>query len=101
MAENVPGDQGQAFAARALAQIPRLPRPSSRQVARAAHGGLTVREREVAALIAEGRTNREIAAQLVLSERTVEKHVENVMQKLAFSSRAQVAVWAASQNLRS
>lgn len=100
LAESLPDDQARAFTARALVRIPRLLPPTSRQVARDAHGGLTAREREVAALIAEGRTNREIAAQLVLSERTVEKHVENVMQKLAFTSRAQVAVWAASQNLR-
>lgn len=100
LAENLPDDQARAFTARALARLPRLPPPTSRRVARDAHGGLTPREREVAALIALGRTNREIAAQLVLSERTVEKHVENVMQKLAFTSRAQVAVWAASQNLR-
>lgn len=101
LAASLPGDVAQQFTARALALIPRLPRPSSSQMARAAHGGLTAREREVAALIAEGRTNREIAAELVLSERTVEKHVENVMHKLDFTTRAQVAVWAAGQNLRS
>jgi non-specific serine/threonine protein kinase len=52
---------------------------------------LTPREREVAALIVEGRTNREIAEALVLSERTVDSHVRNVMGKLEVNSRAQIA----------
>lgn len=55
--------------------------------------GLTPREREVAELLAEGRSNRDIATQLVLSERTVETHVANVLAKLGLSGRAQVAAW--------
>ena len=55
---------------------------------------LTSREREVAALIAEGRTNRAIAEALVLSERTVDSHVRNVMAKLETNSRARIAAWA-------
>ncbi len=55
--------------------------------------------REVASLVAQGRTNRDIAAALSLSERTVEKHVENIMLKLDFSSRAQIAAWAAERGL--
>jgi DNA-binding CsgD family transcriptional regulator len=51
---------------------------------------LTPREREVAALVADGRTNAQIAAQLQLSERTVEKHVSNVLSKLELSSRTGV-----------
>jgi non-specific serine/threonine protein kinase len=47
----------------------------------------------VAGLIAAGRTNREIAAALFVSERTVEAHVGNILQKLAFTSRAKIAVW--------
>lgn len=101
LAGGLAGDVARQFTTRALALIPRTPQPTSSQIARDAPGGLTAREREVAALIAEGRTNREIAAQLVVSERTVEKHVENVMHKLGFATRAHVAVWAASQNLRS
>jgi predicted ATPase/DNA-binding CsgD family transcriptional regulator len=54
---------------------------------------LTPREREVAALIAEGLSNREIAARLVLSTRTAESHVENILRKLGFTSRTQVAGW--------
>ena len=52
---------------------------------------LTPREREVAALIVQGRTNREIAEALVLSERTVDSHVRNIMGKLEINSRAQIA----------
>ncbi len=58
---------------------------------------LTAREREVAALIATGMTNKEIAAQLVISRRTAESHVEHILTKLGFSSRSQVAAWAAAQ----
>jgi predicted ATPase/DNA-binding CsgD family transcriptional regulator len=59
--------------------------------------GLTRREREVAALIAEGLSNREIAARLVVAQRTAEGHVENILSKLGFTSRAQVAGWLAAQ----
>jgi non-specific serine/threonine protein kinase len=61
---------------------------------------LTSREREVAALVARGRTNREIAAALVISERTADAHVQNILNKLGFSSRAQIAAWAAERGLR-
>ena len=60
--------------------------------------GLTRREREVATLIAEGLSNREIAARLVVAQRTAEGHVENILSKLGFTSRAQVAGWLAAQN---
>ncbi len=56
---------------------------------------LSRREREVAAMVARGMTNREIAAELVISERTAEAHVEHIRRKLNASSRGQVAVWAA------
>ncbi len=55
---------------------------------------LTPREREVAALVASGCTNREIASQLMVAERTVETHLEHIFHKLSLSSRAQVASWA-------
>lgn len=54
---------------------------------------LTPREREVAVLIVQGRTNREIAEALVLSERTVDSHIRNIMGKLEVNSRAQIAAW--------
>ena len=54
---------------------------------------LTKREREVAAYVAEGLTNRDIADRLVISDRTVESHVEHIRNKLGVRSRAQVATW--------
>jgi DNA-binding CsgD family transcriptional regulator len=56
-------------------------------------GPLTSRELEVAGLVAEGFTNKEIAAKLHLSVRTAENHVFNVMNKLGLDNRAQVAAW--------
>lgn len=52
---------------------------------------LTPRERQVALLVAEGKTNKEIAVALVIAHRTVDSHVENILVKLDFSSRAQIA----------
>jgi non-specific serine/threonine protein kinase len=54
---------------------------------------LTRRESEVAALVAKGMTNREIADQLVIARRTAETHVDHIMTKLGFTSRAQIAAW--------
>ena len=54
---------------------------------------LTRREDQVAELVAEGLSNRAIAERLVLSQRTVEGHVENILSKLGFHSRSQVAAW--------
>jgi non-specific serine/threonine protein kinase len=55
---------------------------------------LTVRQRDVAALVARGLTNQEIANALVVSPRTAETHVQNILTKLDLTSRAQLAVWA-------
>jgi DNA-binding CsgD family transcriptional regulator len=57
---------------------------------------LTPREREVADLVAQGLTNREIAKQLFLSERTAQNHVQHILTKLDLSNRSQIAVWATS-----
>ena len=62
-------------------------------------GPLSAREREVAALIARGCTNREIAEALVIAETTAVRHVANILAKLALKSRAQVAVWAVERGL--
>ena len=61
---------------------------------------LTAREREVAVLVARGQTNREIAAMLVISERTADAHVQNILNKLGVNSRAQIAAWATERGLR-
>lgn len=55
---------------------------------------LTEREREVLALIADGRSNREIARAFVLSEKTVKTHVSNILMKLDVADRTQAALWA-------
>ncbi|MFE3280296.1 protein kinase [Nocardia sp. NPDC059239] len=56
---------------------------------------LTKRERQVADLVAEGLTNKAIAARLVISQRTAQGHVEHILTKLGFTSRTQIAAWAA------
>ncbi len=58
---------------------------------------LSRREQEVAALVAEGLTNRAIADRLFISERTVDGHLEHIREKLGVNSRAQVAVWYAAR----
>lgn len=79
--------------------VPPPRRPSLRQAAKAAFGGLTHRERDVARLVAGGRSNRGIARDLGIGERTVEDHVAHALAKLGFSSRAQLAAWAVEQGL--
>jgi DNA-binding CsgD family transcriptional regulator len=60
-------------------------------------GGLTRREREIAALVARGLSNRQIAAASHISERTVESHVQHVLDKLGFTNRTQIAAWVAAE----
>ena len=59
---------------------------------------LTAREAEVATLLGEGLSNQEIADRLVISIRTAQGHVENILRKLGFSSRAQVAAWIVARS---
>jgi predicted ATPase/DNA-binding CsgD family transcriptional regulator len=58
---------------------------------------LTKREAQVAALVATGASNKDIADQLVISQRTAEGHVEHILAKLGFTSRAQIATWITAQ----
>lgn len=67
------------------------------RVARTAAGTLTPRQREVAALVGDGLTNREIAARLGIDERSAEGHVERILLRLGFRSRAQIAAWDAAR----
>jgi predicted ATPase/DNA-binding CsgD family transcriptional regulator len=62
-------------------------------------GGLTAREREVAALIAQGKSNREIARAMTVGTKTVETYVTRILNKLGFESRVQIATWAVEKRL--
>lgn len=87
------------FSQTALASLPR-PKPMLvRRATSTQFGGLTERERQVAVLIAHGKSNREIAETLVISYRTVETHVANIMFKLNCTSRAQIAAWVVEKGL--
>ncbi|MPZ16142.1 MAG: DNA-binding response regulator, partial [Chloroflexi bacterium] len=85
----------QLGAAPDLARVDAL---SQRTAARAA-GGLTAREVEVLRLVAAGKTNRTIAAELFLSEKTVARHVSNIFTKLDLSSRAAATAYAYEHHL--
>jgi DNA-binding NarL/FixJ family response regulator len=87
------------FLQRALAFLPKEKPISKRRAAAEQFGGLTEREREVAILVAQGKTSREIAERLVVSERTAEVHVSNILGKLGFTSRAQIAAWVVEKGL--
>jgi len=81
------------FIRTACETLPKEKTMSMRQSEAEKFGGLTPRERDVARFLSQGKSNREIAEKLVLSERTVENHVGNILTKLGFTSRAQIAVW--------
>jgi predicted ATPase len=67
------------------------PRPAGRSP-------LTPREREVVALVARGLSDNEIAAELVIARRTAESHVQHILRKLGFTTRAQIAAWSSQQD---
>jgi DNA-binding NarL/FixJ family response regulator len=83
---------------RELGAVPALAEIDSLAASRDAHG-LTARELEVLRLIAHGQTNKAIAADLVLSERTVERHVSNIFAKLGVSTRAAATAFAFTHGL--
>jgi ATP/maltotriose-dependent transcriptional regulator MalT len=87
------------FLKQALRTIPPTPSLTPRRITKKEFGGLTTREREIAALVAQGKSNREIADELVISGTTVERHIANIFSKLGFSSRTQIAVWAVKKGL--
>jgi DNA-binding CsgD family transcriptional regulator/tetratricopeptide (TPR) repeat protein len=115
------GPEGEAARAEALAIVQRLAqqltgtvivdgflagarrvigvKPPSGRLVRHGPGGLTAREQEVATLVAQGLTNRQIAARLVIAPRTADNHLQHVFDKLGVSTRAQVAAWAMQQGL--
>ncbi|WP_433517883.1 ATP-binding protein [Nonomuraea sp. CA-143628] len=67
--------------------------PQGEKAAKAEPARLTRRETEIAQLVAQGMTNKQIAAALVIAPRTAEGHIEHILNKLGFNSRAQIAVW--------
>jgi DNA-binding CsgD family transcriptional regulator len=83
----------------ACATLPREIPASSRRATAGEYGGLTEREREVAARIGQGKSNTEIAGLLVVSKRTVETYVSSILSKLGFTSRSQIALWARDRGL--
>jgi DNA-binding NarL/FixJ family response regulator len=89
------GDFANLGAAPDLARVDSLTRRASPLDAH----GLTPREHEVLRLIAAGKTNKAIAAELVLSERTVDRHVSNIFTKLGLSSRAAATAYAYEHRL--
>lgn len=72
--------------------------PFDSREARPTNAALSSREREVAQLVAEGRTNRQIASGLCVSERTAQTHVAHILTKLALSNRAQIATWVSTHH---
>lgn len=90
----------EAFVAPSTEPGPLAAQQILRRRAKESHLQLTRRECEVAALIARGQSNRAIGEQLVITERTAERHVANILTKLGFHSRAQIAAWVVENGLR-
>jgi DNA-binding CsgD family transcriptional regulator/tetratricopeptide (TPR) repeat protein len=87
------------FLAEVGARLPRVRPLTPLRAAKMRFGGLTEREREVAVLIAQSKTNTEIAQQLVVGKRTVETYVSNILSKLGMTSRTQIALWVHEKGL--
>ena len=85
----------------AAGRPPRGARAPGRGAPAGEAGPLTAREREVARLVARGSSNRQIAETLVISERTAEAHLSNILSKLGLSTRVQLAAWAVGNRLAS
>ena len=81
------------FVATALASLPREHPLTPRQSAKEACGGLSEQERAIALLMAQGQSKREIAAALVISQRTVGTHIGHIYAKLGLGTRAELASW--------
>jgi DNA-binding CsgD family transcriptional regulator len=100
LAASVPDDKlRRAFLDGLDALVPPGPAPSADRAAKAAFGGLTQRERDVAELVAQGKANRVIARELGIGERTVEGYVASALAKLGFGSRTQLAAWAVEKGM--
>jgi DNA-binding CsgD family transcriptional regulator/tetratricopeptide (TPR) repeat protein len=100
LAANLPPHLRTTFVSQAETRLPRSRQRSEMQAVKAASGGLTARERQVATLVAQGQANSEIAHALVVGERTIETHVANILAKLGLQSRRQVIAWANQKDLQ-
>lgn len=76
------------------------PEPAARRAVKERFSGLTPREREVAVLIAQGKSNREIAETMTVGVKTIETYVTRILNKLGFDSRVQIATWAVEKGLK-
>ena len=83
----------------AATDLMRVDELSKATIAPASLGGLTARELQILALVATGKTNRAIAAELVISEKTVARHVSNIFDKIAVSSRSAATAYAYEHKL--
>jgi non-specific serine/threonine protein kinase len=92
-------DEAIAYALTTEAPVTATTSAVAQPAPRTVPGGLSPRERDVARLIAQGQTNRQIAETLVIAEWTVDTHVRHILTKLTFRSRAQVAAWATEHGL--
>jgi DNA-binding CsgD family transcriptional regulator len=92
-------EQRERFVSAALASLPKEQPLTPRQLAKQAFGGLSEQERMIAMLVAKGRTNREIAEALVISQRTVGTHLGHIYAKLGIDTRVQLAAWTIEKGL--
>lgn len=92
-------DQKARFIKRALTYLPQEKPLASPPPGHKEFGNLTRREQEIAGLVSQGKSSREIAEVLFVSQRTVETHISNILGKLNLTSRAQIAVWAVQNGL--
>jgi DNA-binding NarL/FixJ family response regulator len=81
-----------AVARRLMTSLPGPPTPDPAE-------RLTDREREILRLVGAGKANKEIAAELVITERTARTHVSNILRKLGLASRTQAALWAVREGI--
>jgi len=100
LAADLPDEQvREQFLQQAIALLPQVRPLTPGRAAKQAYGGLTAREREVVVLMAQGKSNREIAEALVVAKITVETHINNILHKLGFMTRTQIISWAVERGL--
>jgi DNA-binding CsgD family transcriptional regulator/tetratricopeptide (TPR) repeat protein len=100
LAATVPDpDLRSTFIKRAMERLPAARPVTALRAAKQMFGGLTARERDVAVLVAQGLTNKEIAAALSIGEMTIATHVSSILAKLELTTRTQIATWTLERGL--